>query len=653
MNSTDTQAKLTASFTQQMLNETHDFFFRNYTYQFSRPLYAEALACMPHVSGLPAQLLSACRPAGRPVGRHPVPLSQAPRLRVTLSRACAQTFGEWGASDLKLFGERVALLALDCRSERSRESIMKLGSWALVQQRLLALPPSVQHLVVLSPGPVVYPLLALQQSALAHFTGCGHTRATIVGLQQKTGLAEQLMGTFGMGFAVQDESPDTWAAGAHAAEKLMLVRMMQDLCQARGFRVSFLSGGSQVAAVCKLRSSSRTLNRNDFRLMPQIIAPSLNNNPPQQAVIHALQAAPPTRRLDESTQESLHPFFSKQQNFKGQRGWLVVSQRPSGSGAGNAALVFQHRLEDPSAKYQRPQTHEYEVPLLELQASDILRGAQRSPLPAQPGGQPALLLTPQSAPEASQSVHSSNSYLPILSAIPQQQQQQQQSSDTQPLQQQANNTQQQQQQQQQQQRQPSNQGHQQQQSGSGQQRRPSNEQLQRSEQTQQQPNNTQPMSQGGQSRPPLQLQPAVAQQGAQVQTDARLKQPQQQQLPQQQQQPQPSSPPPDFQRQSRPQQQSMHQQPRLSQQRQQTYDKAGQLPPSFHAQPAPSAALAQQQGRQSAPVQQYELVGPSHQLQAASGHMQQGSSVVQGGDFGLAADVQLTHTQAQGVGLMA
>lgn len=58
-------------------------------------------------------------------------------------------------------------------------------------------------------------------------TGCGQNRGTIVGLQQKTGLAEQLMGTFGMSFAVQDESPDTWVAGAHAAEKLMLVRMMQ------------------------------------------------------------------------------------------------------------------------------------------------------------------------------------------------------------------------------------------------------------------------------------------------------------------------------------------------------------------------------------------------------------------------------------------
>lgn len=55
------------------------------------------------------------------------------------------------------------------------------------------------------------------------------------------------------------------------------------------------------------------------------------------------------------TQESLHPFFSKKQNFKGQRGWLAVSQRLSGPGTENGALVFWMRLEDPSAKYQRPQ----------------------------------------------------------------------------------------------------------------------------------------------------------------------------------------------------------------------------------------------------------------------------------------------------------
>ena len=65
---------------------------------------------------------------------------------------------------------------LDSRTERSRENVIRPGTWAMVQQRLAALPASVKHLVVVAPVPIVYPQVPIVESSLEYLTGacaCG------------------------------------------------------------------------------------------------------------------------------------------------------------------------------------------------------------------------------------------------------------------------------------------------------------------------------------------------------------------------------------------------------------------------------------------------------------------------------------------------
>ncbi|MCJ1425690.1 hypothetical protein MMC29_003590 [Sticta canariensis] len=64
-------------------------------------------------------------------------------------------------SFVKLLGPQVALVAPDSRSERSKKTIVSAESWNLIFDRMNNLPSSVQHVVLLTTVPVLYPKVRL------------------------------------------------------------------------------------------------------------------------------------------------------------------------------------------------------------------------------------------------------------------------------------------------------------------------------------------------------------------------------------------------------------------------------------------------------------------------------------------------------------
>lgn len=58
---------------------------------------------------------------------------------------------------MKLLGPQVALVAPDTRSERSKKTIVSAESWNMIFERMNGLPGSVQHVVLLTTVPVLYP----------------------------------------------------------------------------------------------------------------------------------------------------------------------------------------------------------------------------------------------------------------------------------------------------------------------------------------------------------------------------------------------------------------------------------------------------------------------------------------------------------------
>eukprot|EP00955_Chlamydomonas_euryale_P018557 197804-Chlamydomonas_euryale.AAC.2 len=74
--------------------------------------------------------------------------------------------------------------------------VCRPGTWALVQQRLAALPSSIKHVVVVAAVPMVYPKIPLVESALMHLTGQGRMakvwggHACVRGCEESEGLVD-------------------------------------------------------------------------------------------------------------------------------------------------------------------------------------------------------------------------------------------------------------------------------------------------------------------------------------------------------------------------------------------------------------------------------------------------------------------------------
>ncbi len=163
----------------------------------------------------------------------------------------------------------------------------------MIQQRLAALPPSVKHIVVVAPVPVLYPQLQIIDASLKHMMGQGRSHRAIVSLMQKTGLSSHIHNHFGLPDVLGDRA-DHWSAKAHAEEKLTMLHMLQvgsasflscsrltlnlfpaldppqNMSQRRGFRFSFLSGDVHLAAVGRFCTRPVTNLRTDPRYMPQV-----------------------------------------------------------------------------------------------------------------------------------------------------------------------------------------------------------------------------------------------------------------------------------------------------------------------------------------------------------------------------------------------
>ena len=365
-----------------MADQVEWFYFTNYMRQWSDPAFARAMSKTPHAMTwddhdifdawgcYPAKmqwcpvfqgLLFIARKFYALLQQHATP---------ELIHESNQVFGEHGWNWLGCLGCSTAILMLDTRTERSREVVIRPGSWAMIQQRLAQLPTTIRHVVVVSPVPLVYPLVPVVESSLTFMTGRGRTTGAIVSMMQKTGLASHLYSAFGEP-EVLDDHLDQWSSKKHIVEKLAAIELLQDMSKARGFRFSFLSGDAHLAGVGRFLSYPKSSLRTDAHFMPQIISSSIGNTPPTESVVKALTACARPKRLDETTQEMMVRGFEGNRMFKAARNWCLVEERqPLISGAAMAgshgSLIFQLRFENPSNSLYRPEEVDVMVPVLEV-----------------------------------------------------------------------------------------------------------------------------------------------------------------------------------------------------------------------------------------------------------------------------------------------
>eukprot|EP00835_Amoeboradix_gromovi_P002861 NODE_172_length_15988_cov_0.603940.p1 type:complete len:508 gc:universal NODE_172_length_15988_cov_0.603940:5270-6793(+) len=151
-------------------------------------------------------------------------------------------FGEHGNSFIRHLGDKQAVLLVDTRRERTKDTVCSSSSWRKIWDALDNIPPSVQHLFVLLPVPIVYPRLKATEKGLALLSkginGVGAIRAFTKQFQKK-GVFTAMISKFGEP-ELLDDLCDHWTAKEHKSERKIVVETLQDFSEKHKVRVSFV-----------------------------------------------------------------------------------------------------------------------------------------------------------------------------------------------------------------------------------------------------------------------------------------------------------------------------------------------------------------------------------------------------------------------------
>ncbi|KAI8954902.1 hypothetical protein F4801DRAFT_412604 [Xylaria longipes] len=229
-------------------------------------------------------------------------------------------------------GARVTLLAVDARTERTRERVIHPDTWGKLMDRCYdeVIKGTTQHLLVLLGVPIAYPRLVWLENILT-----SRVMDPIKALG-KFGLLGNLLNSFDGGVEVLDDLDDHWTAKNHKEERKFIVEDLQDLAVDKSVRVTILSGDVHLAAVGQFYSNPklRIPKHEDFRYMLNIVSSAIANTPPPDLMADVLNKRNKVHHFDKETDENMMPLFdhgvdSKPRNNKHllpHRNWCSIRE---------------------------------------------------------------------------------------------------------------------------------------------------------------------------------------------------------------------------------------------------------------------------------------------------------------------------------------
>jgi hypothetical protein len=205
--------------------------------------------------------------------------------------------GQLGFNALLRVGD-VGLLVLDLRSERSQTQILSLDTWNIVFDTLDRTEEGLRHLLVMSSIPVVHPDMSFIERGLGF----------IPGMQ-----------------GIEDDLHDQWVSYNHRTERLRLVHRLLDFAEAKGTRVSIVSGDVHVAALGVIESVRRPVRWLYADVINQLTSSAIVHPPPQRIVRYFLeQIGREVSELDRDINAQMLPFPGTNYRIIDARNWLSL-----------------------------------------------------------------------------------------------------------------------------------------------------------------------------------------------------------------------------------------------------------------------------------------------------------------------------------------
>lgn len=197
--------------------------------------------------------------------------------------------------------DKLGVLAVDMRSERSQDQVLSRESWDLVLQ-WLDNQRGLEHLLIMSSIPVVHPSFTLLESLLG----------VIPGNQD-----------------IEDDLKDHWSSRSHQAERVRFVYRLLKFAADKGTRVTILSGDVHIAALGIIESRRGGAAIDNSQVINQLTSSGIVHPAPPALVAFALERLfDNTEELDRGITASMVRFPGTQKRFLAGRNWLSLEPDP-------------------------------------------------------------------------------------------------------------------------------------------------------------------------------------------------------------------------------------------------------------------------------------------------------------------------------------
>ncbi|ODV78748.1 uncharacterized protein CANTADRAFT_7090 [Suhomyces tanzawaensis NRRL Y-17324] len=246
-----------------------------------------------------------------------------------LSRTNGPTIAQKNHSNYVRLGKEIAMVGMDCRTERKLKQIITPSTYSAIFDRLrseILADKSIKHLLVMLGVPIFYPRLVWLEWLLTSTALKPLRHLATKGVIQK-GLVNEFDGDV----EVLDDLNDHWCSKHHKRERNKLIKDLIEFGNEHTVRITILSGDVHLGCLGRLKSKyhkhptthqllkgTKTESANfnvtemperDPRLIFNVISSAIINGPPPDAMATLLNKRSKIHHFDSETDEDLVPLF--------------------------------------------------------------------------------------------------------------------------------------------------------------------------------------------------------------------------------------------------------------------------------------------------------------------------------------------------------
>lgn len=211
-------------------------------------------------------------------------------------------------------GKSIGLLALDCRTERTKHQVVFPDTYNKVFDRVESEILSskqynkpIKHLYVLLGIPICYPRMVFIEKIM----GSPLIRP-ILYLARKGIIAHGLVNEFDGQVELLDDLNDHWCAHHHKRERNQLMNRLIAFGEKHDVRITVLSGDVHLSCISRFRGNSEAAKKrpeNDPQFILNLISSAIVNTPPPDGMVKFLSMRAKKHIFGKSAVEDMVPLF--------------------------------------------------------------------------------------------------------------------------------------------------------------------------------------------------------------------------------------------------------------------------------------------------------------------------------------------------------